>query len=162
MQTVRCTVVAIALVVVMSCGGVNVTDDIEDVVPSSTTSALTNGWVQVGVEIFDLVFTCYAAGAGDVVAVGVGEDSESGERVEALVQGFLGQPYLGMTVGNSIRYEASLKEPLDVYVHENTISTGAVRWERNLDLELGGGDVVGFGAVFVECASYENHLPEGY
>ena len=64
MQTVRCTVVAIALVVVMSCGGVNVTDDIEDVVPSSTTSALTNGWVQVGVEIFDLVFTCYAAGAG--------------------------------------------------------------------------------------------------
>ena len=67
-----------------------------------------------------------------------------------------------MTVGNSIRYEASLKEPLDVYVHENTISTGAVRWERNLDLESDGGEVVGFGAVFVECASYENHLPEGY
>jgi hypothetical protein len=166
MQAVRGVVVAAVLLVAVSCAG-GVQPD-EDAGASTTTIVSpdlvvpTNGWVQVGVETFDLVFTCYAAGAGDVVAVGVGADSESGERVEALVQGFLGQPYLGVTVGSSTRYEASLEDPLEVYVHDDTISAGAVRWERDLDLESGGGEVVGFGAVFVECSTYENRLPEGY
>jgi hypothetical protein len=166
MQAVRGIVVIATLMLAISCsGGVEPAENAE----ASATTAVprdvtvpTNGWIQVGVEIFDLAFTCYAAGAGDVVAIGVGADSESGERVEALVQGFLGQPYLGVTVGSSTRYEASLEDPLEVYVHDDTISAGAVRWKRDLDLESGGGEVVGFGAVFVECPSYESRLPEGY
>lgn len=166
MSLMRVLGVVVAALMVVSCGGS--ADDAVEIVDTAGTSVPmvltvpTNGWVQVGTETFDLVFTCYAAGDGDVAAIGVGEDSSTGERVEALIQGFLGQPYLGVTVGSSIRYEASLEEPLEVYVHDDTISAGAVRWERNMDLESGGGVVVGYGAVFVECASYESRLPEGY
>ena len=166
MQAVRGIVVIATVLAAVACGGgvepaVEAVESTTKTVPLDVT-APTNGWVQVGVETFDLVFTCYAAGAGDVVAIGVGTDSGSGQRVEALVQGFLGQPCLGVTVGSSTRYEASLEDPLEVYVYDDTISAGAVRWERDLDLESGGGEVVGFGAVFVECSSYENRLPEGY
>jgi hypothetical protein len=169
MPAMRGLVLLVVALLAVSCAGS--ADESDDAVEEATTTTMTattvttvptNGWVQVGTETFDLVFTCYAAGAGDVAAIGVGENAGTGEQVEALVQGFLGQPYLGVTVGSSIRYEASLEEPLEVYVHDDTISAGAVRWERDLDLESGGGDVVGYGAVFVECASYEKRLPEGY
>ncbi|MEO2156962.1 MAG: hypothetical protein ABGY30_10130, partial [Acidimicrobiales bacterium] len=41
--------------------------------PTTTTlgpesDVVTNGWVQVGDRTFDLAFTCYAPGPGDVVA----------------------------------------------------------------------------------------------
>ncbi|HJL89566.1 MAG TPA: hypothetical protein QF905_04445, partial [Acidimicrobiales bacterium] len=83
MQAVRGIVVIATVLAAVACGG-----GVEPAVESTTTTvpldvtAPTNGWVQVGVETFDLVFTCYAAGAGDVVAIGVGTDSGSGQRVE--------------------------------------------------------------------------------
>ena len=122
----------------------------------------TNGWVQVGDRSFDLAFTCYSPGAGDVAAIGVGEHPESGQHVEALVQGFLGQPYVGLTIGGSVRYEASLDGPLDVFAHDGTISAGAIEWVRGLDLESGVAERIGYGAVFVSCAEYVHDLPEGY
>lgn len=135
--------------------------------PTATTVApvpdvITNGWVQVGDQTFDLAFTCYAPGPGDVVAIGVGEHPDSGQPVEALIQGFLGQPYVGLTVGGSVLYEATLDGPLEVFVHAGTISAGAIEWTRGLDLESGLGERVGYGAVFVSCAEYEHDLPEGY
>ena len=48
------------------------------------------------------------------------------------------------------------------YVHDNKITAGAVRWQEGLDLESGQGEPVGFGAVFVDCPSYESGLPDGY
>ena len=123
---------------------------------------VTNGWVQVGELTFDLAFTCYAPGPGDVVAIGVGEHPESGQHVEALIQGFLGQPYVGVTVGGSVRYEATLDGPLEVFVHDGTISAGAIEWTRGLDLGSGLGERVGYGAVFVSCEDYVHDLPEGY
>ncbi len=137
------------------------------VAPPATTVASepglpTNGWVQVGDRSFDLAFTCYSPGAGDVAAIGVGEHPESGQHVEALVQGFLGQPYVGLTIGGSVRYEASLDGPLDVFAHDGTISAGAIEWVRGLDLESGVAERIGYGAVFVSCAEYVHDLPEGY
>ncbi len=135
--------------------------------PTTTTAVpepdiVTNGWVQVGELTFDLAFTCYAPGPGDVVAIGVGEHPESGQHVEALIQGFLGQPYVGVTVGGSVRYEATLDGPLEVFVHDGTISAGAIEWTRGLDLGSGGGERVGYGAVFVSCEDVVHDLREGY
>ena len=81
-----------------------------------------NGWIQVGGLTLDLAFTCFAPGAGDVVAVGVGEHPVSGLEVKALVQGFLGRPYVGVMVGGEVMFEAALDDPLDVYVHDNKIT----------------------------------------
>ena len=137
-------------------------------VESSTTAGVsetevpTNGWIQGGDRSFDLAFTCYSPGAGDVTAIGVGEHPESGQQVEALIQGFLGQPYVGLTIGGSVRYEASLDGPLEVFVHDGTISAGAIEWIRGLDLESGVGERIGYGAVFVSCGEYLHDLPEGY
>ena len=121
-----------------------------------------NGWIQVGGLTLDLAFTCFAPGAGDVVAVGVGEHPVSGLEVKALVQGFLGRPYVGVMVGGEVMFEAALDDPLDVYVHDNKITAGAIRWQEGLDLESGQGELAGFGAVFVDCPGYESGLPDGY
>ena len=94
--------------------------------------------------------------------LGVGEHPESGQHVEALIQGFLGQPYVGLTIGGSVRYEASLDGPLEVFAHDGTISAGAIEWVRGLDLDSGGGERIGYGAVFVSCEEYVHDLPEGY
>ena len=121
-----------------------------------------NGWIQVGGLTLDLAFTCFAPGAGDVVAVGVGEHPVSGQEVKALVQGFLGRPYVGVMVGDEVMFEAALDDPLDVYLHDDKITAGAVRWQKGLDLESGQGEQAGFGAVFVDCPGYESGLPDGY
>ena len=121
-----------------------------------------NGWIQVGGLTLDLAFTCFAPGAGDVVAVGVGEHPVSGQEVKALVQGFLGRPYVGVMVGDEMMFEAALDDPLEVYVHDNKSTAGAVRWQKGLDLESGQGEQAGFGAVFVDCPGYESGLPDGY
>ncbi len=160
---------ALVLVVGASCGsdgsGAGTTATTTSV--ASTTAAAdpeppTNGWVQVGDRSFDLEFTCYSPGAGDVAAIGVGRHPDSGQPVEALIQGFLGQPYVGLTIGGSVLYEASLDGPLEVFVHDGTISAGAIEWVRGLDLESGVGQRMGYGAVFVSCGRYVHDLPEGY
>jgi hypothetical protein len=51
---------------------------------------------------------------------------------------------------------------LEVFVHDGTISAGAIEWTRGLDLASGQGERVGYGAVFVSCAEYIHDLPEGY
>ena len=121
-----------------------------------------NGWIQVGGLTLDLAFTCFAPGAGDVVAVGVGEHPVAGQEVKALVQGFLGRPYVGVMVGDEVMFEAALDDPLEVYIHDNKITAGAGRWQKDLDLESGQGEQAGFGAVFVDCPGYESGLPDGY
>ncbi len=167
-------VLFVVLLVGVSCGGDGSVDDPpsatestvdrSEVVTSTTTipQMVTNGWVQVGDQSFDMEFTCYSPGPGDVAAIGVGRHPDSGQPVEALIQGFLGQPYVGLTIGGSVRYEASLDAPLQVFVHDGTISAGAIEWMRGLDLDSGVGERIGYGAVFVSCGEYVHDLPEGY
>ena len=120
------------------------------------------GWIQVSRLTLDLAFTCFAPGAGDVVAVGVGEHPMSGQEVKALIQGFLGRPYVGVMVGGQVMFEAALDDPIEVYLNDDKITAGAVRWQEGLDLESGQGEPAGFGAVFVDCPDYESGLPDGY
>ena len=151
-----------------ACGG----DGLDEGPPGPTTSpasttttgpeAATNGRIQTADLTLDLEFSCYSPGAGDVAAIGVGRHPDGGQPVEALIQGFLGQPYVGLTIGGSVRYEASLDGPLEVFVHDGTISAGAIEWVRGLDLDSGVGERLGYGAVFVSCGEYVHDLPEGY
>jgi len=164
------SMVLVVFLACAACGG----DGLGEGPPGSTTASAsvsttttasdvaTNGWIQVGDLTLDLEFSCYSPGAGDVVAIGVGQHPDSGQPVEALIQGFLGQPYVGLTIGGSVRYEASLDGPLEVFVHDGTISAGAIEWIRGLDLESGVGERLGYGAVFVSCGEYVHDLPEGY
>ena len=174
-EVMRVVVLSVALLLAaVSCGtgGQETTETLQpEAILSTSTSVTTtppvvtgptNGWVQVGGQTFNLLFTCYAPTAGDVAAIGVGEHPDSGEWIEALIQGFLGQPYVGLRVGASTRYEAALDEPLNVYVRDDTISVGAIRWERDLDLASGVGEPAGYGTVLVACTDYEAELPEGY
>ena len=168
------TVLFSVLLVGVSCGGDGPVDepslatgstvDRSEAVVSTTTipQIVTNGWVQVGDQSFDMEFICYSPGAGDVTAIGVGRHPDSGQPVEALIQGFLGQPYVGLTIAGSVRYEASLDAPLEVFVHDGTISAGAIEGMRGLDLDSGVGERIGYGAVFVSCGEYVHDLPEGY
>ena len=110
---------ALPMLVLGACGAPDEVAPPE--VPTSTTGPSVvvdlvpdNGWIQVGGLTLDLAFTCFAPGAGDVVAVGVGEHPVSGQEVKALVQGFLGRPYVGVMVGDEMMFEAALDDPLDV------------------------------------------------
>lgn len=162
------SMVLVIFLACVACGG----DGSDEGSPGPTTSlasttttvpeVVTNGWIQIGDLTLDLEFTCYSPGAGDVAAIGVGRHPDGGQPVEALIQGFLGQPYVGLTIGGSVRYEASLDGPLEVFVHDGTISAGAIEWMRGLDLDSGVGERIGYGAVFVSCGEYVHGLPEGY
>jgi len=158
---------ALPMLVLGACGAPDEVALTEAPTPTTGPSLVVdpvpdNGWVQVGGLTLDLAFTCFAPGAGDVVAVGVGVHPVSGLDVKALVQGFLGRPYVGVMVGGEVMFEAALDDPLEVYVHDNKITAGAVRWQEGLDLESGRGEPAGFGAVFVDCPGYESGLPDGY
>ena len=158
---------ALPMLVLGACGAPDEVALTEAPTPTTRPSLVVapmpdNGWIQVGGLTLDLAFTCFAPGAGDVVAVGVGEHPVSGQEVRALVQGFLGRPYVGVMVGDEVMFEAALDDPLEVYVHDNKITAGAVRWQEGLDLESGQGEPAGFGAVFVDCPGYESGLPDGY
>ncbi|MCS5676168.1 MAG: hypothetical protein NZ600_01360 [Acidimicrobiales bacterium] len=160
-------VLVLPMLMLGACGGPDQVGPPET--PTSTTEPSVvvdvvpdNGWIQVGGLTFDLAFTCFAPGAGDVVAVGVGEHPMLGQEVTALVQGFLGRPYVGVMVGGQVMFEAALDDPLEVYLHDDKITAGAVRWQEGLDLESGQGEPAGFGAVFVDCPGYESGLPDGY
>ena len=69
--------------------------------PASDTTTIPHsvGLVRVGPSAYDLVFTCVDGGAGEILAVGVGRDINN-KPVEAFVQAFVGEPYVGLKVGD--------------------------------------------------------------
>ena len=66
-------VLVAVLVVTVGCGDEVPVVEPEPVVTTTTRApepeVKTNGWVQVGDQTFDLFFTCYSPGAGDVAAI---------------------------------------------------------------------------------------------
>ena len=77
----------------------------------------SNGWIQIGSKNVEMTFTCYETQLGEVAAIGNGEDPETGESTEALIQAFIGKPYVGLLKNGSTMFEASLNEPLDISVN---------------------------------------------
>ena len=121
---------------------------------------VSNGWVQIGNQKFEMAFTCYKTKLGEVAAIGRGEDSKTKESAEVLIQAFTGKPYVGLLKNGSTIFEASLNEPLDLSVNDFEITAGAISWQKNLDLETKYGEFVGFGSLFVNCKQFENDLLE--
>lgn len=139
-----------------------------DTTAASTTTPSTTqppprstGMIRVGDTVYDLIVRCYAAGAGEVLAIGVGTAPDTGEPVEAYVQAYLGSPYVGLRVGTGedALMESSLEGSLDLYLQDDRIRASAIRFVRGLDLATGAGEPVGVGQIEIECRHYEDELP---
>ncbi len=137
---------------------VEVATTIERVPSSELVSA---GHVTIGSTQYDFAFECWAAGAGDILALGVGQDPESSEETQVIVQAFFGQPYVSVLVGNDRILELAIDKPADLFVQSDTIRGSALRF---VDAEgaAGVGESLGLGSVNVECESFAPGLPEGY
>jgi hypothetical protein len=129
--------------------------------PTTEPSPRSTGMIRVGDIVYDLVVRCYAAGAGEVLAIGVGTAPDTGEPVEAYVQAYLGSPYVGLRVGTGedALMESSLEGSLDLYLHDDRILASAIRFVRGLDLATGAGEPAGVGQIEIECRHYEDELP---
>ncbi len=134
-----------------------------------TTSLAANdqtpsvGLVTVGGESFDLDFECFAPGAGEILAVGLGRASD-GRRIEAYLQAFLGSPYMAIAVidDTTVLYEAAVDRPLNVAYNFDTLRVDDVALVTDLNLETGIGTDAGLGTIVVECRSYAKDLPAGF
>ena len=128
-------------------------------VPSSELTSV--GHVTVGSVQYDFAFECWAAGAGDILALGVGEDPETAEPTQAIVQAFFGQAYVAVLIGDDRILELAIDRPADLFVQSDTILGSALRF---VDAEgsAGVGAELGVGSVNVACDSFAPGLPEGY
>lgn len=128
-------------------------------VPSS--ELVSEGHVTIGSTQYTFAFECWAAGAGDILALGVGLDPESDETTQVIVQAFLGQPYVSVLVGDDRILELAIDKPADLFVQSDTIRGSALRF---VDAEgsAGVGKSIGLGSVTVDCESFAPGLPEGY
>ncbi len=123
----------------------------------TTTAVTSTGTITIGDDVYELAITCIAPGAGEVLAVGVGESAD-GERVEAYVQAFLGEPYVGVTVGSTL-LESNFDGSLDLYLQDDWIRASSIRFVTDLDLETGDGEFVGLGSIEIRCEAYDEDLP---
>lgn len=119
----------------------------------------SEGTVSVGDKTYFFTVACYAPGAGDLLALGVGGEPGSDSVVELYLQAFLGAPYIGLRLGDGTLLEPSLDAPFDVYFQDDVIRASAIRFVRSLDLESGEATEVGFGELEITCADYSRELP---
>ncbi len=134
--------------------------EIEVIEPTSV------GLVTVGEQSYSLGFDCYAAGAGEILAIGVAVDPITEVRAEAYVQAFLGAPYLGIELtppgGEPVLYEASLERPLEFALADDVLRADDVELVTDLDLEAHTATPAGTGSVVVECWEYFDELPDEF
>ena len=135
------------------------TDDDADDDADADVVVLSTGTLTIADVTYELAVNCYAPGAGEVLAIGLGTDPDSGGLVEAYVQAFVGSPYVGVRVGDGPLIESTFEGPLDLYLQDDVIRASAIRFVRDLDLESGSGTSVGFGAVEILCEYYDEEIP---
>ena len=130
-----------------------------ETVPDPSLSS--EGHVRVGAVDYEFAFECFEAGAGDVLAVGVGAHPETGETVEAVVQAFFGQPYVGVLFANGDLIELDVDRQAELFVQDSRIRGTALRFVQT-GTNAGDGEELGLGSVLVACADFAFGLPEGY
>ena len=128
----------------------------------ATTIPHSVGLVRVGPSAYDLVFTCVDGGAGEILAVGVGRDVNN-KPVHAFVQAFVGEPYVGLKVGDEgeeVLFEPRLGVLLDFTFGHDIVRFDNVDFVTDLNIDTGEYTPAGIGSVVVECRSYEAELPD--
>ncbi len=119
------------------------------------------GHVTIGDTQYDFAFECFAAGAGDILALGVGEEPETQVATQAVVQAFFGQPYVSVLVGADRVLELAIDAPAELFVQAGEVRGSALRFVDSDD-DAGIGDSLGLGTVSVTCDSFAPGLPDAY
>lgn len=117
--------------------------------------------VRIGPARYDLAAICAAPGAGEVQVALSGTDV-NGRPVAGYVQAFLGEPYIGMQVGEGDRavlFESRLDDALTFEFANDILTFPEVHFVSGLDLETAEFTPAGVGSVAVECDDYERELP---
>ena len=157
--------------VVSGCSTQGDTDDTDraeieqETSPASVATTIPHsvGLIRVGPSAYDLVFTCVDGGAGEILAVGVGRDVNN-KPVHAFVQAFVGEPYIGVEVGEPgevVLFEPRLGVLLNFTFDHDIVRFDNVDFVTDLNVETGEFTPAGIGSVVVECRSYETELPAG-
>ena len=139
----------------------------EEAVPEEVVTTTTappepprsEGTAKVGDVQYEFTVTCYDRGAGEVRAVGVGDDPNSGGQVQLFVEASFVEPYVGLTLADGTEIDPSLDSPLDFYVQDDVIRASAIRFVKDLDPETFEATEVGFGEFEIHCYSYERESP---
>lgn len=128
-------------------------------VPAAELSS--EGHITVGSTQYDFAFECYHAGAGDILALGVGDDPSGDTPTQAIVQAFLGQTYVAVLIGESRVLELAIEEPAELFVQGDMIRGSALRFVDAAG-SAGVGEDLGLGTVTVECEGFAPALPDDY
>lgn len=118
------------------------------------------GEVEIDGEVFSFSFECWAAGAGDVLALGVGERESTGEQTQAIVQAFLGDPYVAVLIGADDVLELAVDQRAELFIQEDSIRGSALRFVEAVT--AGVGPARGLGSVQVQCDGFAPGLPDDY
>ena len=131
---------------------------------TTTTLPASVGIVEVAGSRHEIEATCYAPGAGEVLAIGATTTDDG--RIEVYLQAFPGAPYLGISVigdgTDTVVYEAAIDRPLDIAYDADILRVDDIALVTDLDLDTGEGIGAGTGSVVVECRAYETELPPGF
>ena len=145
-------------------GPLVVEETVDDEAVTTTTSAppeplRSEGTAEIGDVRYEFEVTCYDRGAGEVRAVGVGDDPISGGQVQLFVEASFVEPYVGLTLADGTEIDPSLDSPLDFYVQDDVIRASAIRFVKDLNPETFEATEVGFGEFEIHCYSYEREPP---
>lgn len=121
----------------------------------------SSGNVTVDDVQYDFAFECFAAGAGDVLALGVGEDPETRESTQAIVQMFFGQPFVSVLFDDGRILELAIDAPAELFLQDGVLRGSALRFVDAGEV-AGLGEPLGLGTVTVECESFAPGLPDEY
>ncbi len=158
--------------------------DLQEAAPATTTAAPTTttttvlevvttvrqvpaeelgsvGYITIGDIQYDFAFECFAAGAGDILALGVGEEPETEIVTQAVVQAFFGQPYVSVVIGNEQIIELAIDAPAELFVQSGEVRGSALRFVHS-NGDVGEGESLGLGRVNVACDSFAPGLPDQY
>ena len=128
---------------------------------TTTTVPLSSAIIEIGPARYELDAVCAAGGAGEVEVAVNGLDV-NGFRVVGLIRAFLGEPYIGLQVGEddeAVLFEPRLEGVLPFELVDDVLEFPQVDFVTELDLATGEFVPAGIGSVTVECLAFARELP---
>ena len=128
---------------------------------TTATMPVSAAVIEIGPARYDLEAVCAAGGAGEVEVALAGVDV-NGLRVVGLVRAFVGEPYIGLQVGegdDAVLFEPRLEGVLPFELEDGVLDFPEVDFVTELDLTTGEFVPAGLGSITVECNSFVRELP---